>query len=170
MLEAGVADEGAAVYHVHVLHALRDFLDGDFSVRGRYAVALEYAFEAFEPLGAESLALLVAAAGHTNDEVRRRVVVKETFLKLRCVLVDFNLIGDGLRLTEAAKERVEGVELLHDEHIIDAHLEDGAGCRLDGVVRVVEVRRHQYPMGRYGPKLGRAACCVAFYDEIALAL
>ena len=64
MLEGRVADEGSAIHHVHVLHALCDLLDADVAAGGGYAVALKDAFEPFQPFSAEPLALFVAAAGH----------------------------------------------------------------------------------------------------------
>ena len=91
-------------------------------------------------------------------------------MKLRGVFVDFHFVGDGLRLPEAPKEGVERVDVLHHEHIIHADFHDAAAGGLDCVVGVPEVRRHHHPMGRYRPKLCRAACGVFLDDEVALAL
>lgn len=170
MLEGRVADEGSAIHHVHVLHALCDLLDADVAAGGGYAVALKDAFEPFQPFSAEPLALFVTAAGHGDDDVRGGVVVEEPLLKLRGVFVDFHFVGDGLRLPEAPKEGVERVDVLHHEHIIHADFHDAAAGGLDCVVGVPEVRRHHHPMGRYRPKLCRAACGVFLDDEVALAL
>ena len=130
---------------------------------------LENALEFLKPLGPETGALLFSRPGHGDNQVGGGVVVKEALLEFRGVFVNLNFICHGFRLAQAPKERVQGVKVLHHEHIVHGYIHDvSAGCAY-GVVRVPEIGCHLDPMRRHRPQLCRPAGGVPLHDKIPLA-
>lgn len=170
MLKGGVPQEGTAIHHVHVLHALADLVHRDVAVYCGDAVALEHALEALHPLGKEPLPLFFGALWHPDDDVGRGVVEEEALLELRCVLIGLDLVGQGLALTQASLEGVVGVEVLHHEHIVHRDLHELAVGEPYRVVREALVRRHLHPMGRDRPELRRSPELVPLHDEVPFTL
>ena len=170
VLKCSVPQEGTAIHHVHVLHALADLVHRDVAVYSGDAVALKHALEALQPLSPESLSLFVGALWHSDDEVGRGVVEEETLLELRCILVGLDLVGQGLALAQASLEWVVGVKVLHHEHIVHRDLHELPVGEPHRVVREALVRRHLHPMGWNRPKLRRSPELVPLHDEVPFAL
>ena len=170
VLKDGIPQECTPVHHVHVFHAFSDLVHRDLAVDSSDAVALEHSPEALKPFRPEALSLLRGGLGHTDDEVRRGVVEEKALLELGRVFVGLNLICQGLSLPQAALERVYRVQVFHHEHIIYGHVHQQTVGEPDGVVRVVQVRGHLYPMDRDRPQLHRDAQGRFLHDEVPLSL
>ena len=170
MLQDGVSEEGPAIHHVHVLHRFADLIHGHVAVDGGDAVALEHTPEPLKPFRPEPLPLVLGALRHGYNQVRGGVVEEEALLEFRGVLIGFDLIRQGLRLAQSALERVQRVQILHHEHIVNGNIHQKAVGEPDRVVRVILVRGHLDPMRRDRPELRRDTERRLLDDEISLAL
>ena len=143
-------------------------LDIDVTCEGCGLVAVLHATVLLIPPGHESVALVLVGIRHQEHEGRFRVVVEEPLLELRGILVNLHLVRDALRDTEAAKEGVERIELLHHEHIVHRHVHRQARGGKNLVRRTSEVRGHLYPVRRHRPQLNRTPRVIPLDEQEAL--
>ena len=93
----------------------------DVAGEGCRTVAVLYAPVLLIPAGQKSVPLLISSVRHEEYHGRCSVVIEEPLLELGGIFVDFHLVRDAFRNTQTAQERVERVQLLHHEHIVNRH-------------------------------------------------
>lgn len=122
MFENGVSHGDTALDEAEVLTiGAAKLLYIDVAGEGCRTVAVLYAPVLLIPTGQKSVPLLISGIRHEEYHGRCSVVIEEPLLELGGVFVDFHLVRDAFRNTQTTQERVERVQLLHHEHIINRY-------------------------------------------------
>ena len=82
-------------------------------------MAVFHAFVFLVPVGHEFFPLILCGIWHDKYYRRRGIIIKEPLLEFRSILVNLYLVCDAFGYAKPAHERVERIELLHNEHIFD---------------------------------------------------
>ena len=122
MLQHSVTHSKPALKKAHILAVrISQLFNPHFSAQGRHTVAFVYTPVLLFPVGCKNIELLLCGTRYDEHKRRSGIVVEKSLLELRCVFVDFHLIGNTFRNTQAPHKRVHRVKLLHHEHIIYRH-------------------------------------------------